>query len=202
VKNFQPISTFDPVPVLNEIMRQPDLWAADTYLSDYQGGPFAETETIFLRFPRAARSEQERANGDEHECVWMDGAIHLPSARPLIFALMSKVQGERLGRVMITKLRPGARIYPHADTPSHAQYWDRYHLVIKSGPGCNFRCGDEVIHMPPCSVWWFQNIHEHEVTNNSADDRIHMIVDIRTSRITAAGLLPTSAKPVLVEAAA
>jgi len=29
-------------------------------------------------------------------------------------------------------------------------------------------------------VWWFDNTQEHEVMNNSADDRIVMIVDIRT----------------------
>jgi hypothetical protein len=28
-------------------------------------------------------------------------------------------------------------------------------------------------------VWWFNNAIEHEVVNNSADDRIHLIVDIR-----------------------
>ena len=29
-------------------------------------------------------------------------------------------------------------------------------------------------------VWWFDNARTHEVVNNSAGDRIHMIVDIRT----------------------
>ena len=31
-------------------------------------------------------------------------------------------------------------------------------------------------------TWWFNNKEVHEVINNSADDRIHMVVDIRTSR--------------------
>ncbi len=31
-------------------------------------------------------------------------------------------------------------------------------------------------------AWWFDNSQEHEVVNNGITDRIHLIVDIRTSR--------------------
>ena len=191
MRNFQPIAMVDTVPLLNQVVRQPHLWKADTYLRDYPQGPFGDTETIFLRFPPASVTELERGEKDQHECVWMDGSLHLPAARPLIFGLMAKVEGERLGRVMINKLAPGGRVFPHADTPAHADYWDRYHVVLQSGPGCNFRTGDETVHMPTGQVWWFQNALEHEVINNSADDRIHMIVDIRTYRADFKGLTPT-----------
>lgn len=191
MRNFQPIAIIDTVPLLNQVLRQPHLWKADTYLRDYPQGPFGDTETIFLRFPPASVTELERGEKDQHECVWMDGSLHLPAARPLIFGLMAKVEGERLGRVMINKLAPGGRVFPHADTPAHADYWDRYHVVLQSGPGCNFRTGDETVHMPTGQVWWFQNALEHEVINNSADDRIHMIVDIRTYRADFKGLTPT-----------
>src|SRR3974377_2593509 len=126
----------------------------------------------------------------------MGGALPLPAARPLIFGLMSRVQGERLGRVMINKVRCGGRIYAHADTAEHAEYWERYHLVLKTAPGCNFRAGAETIHMPVGSVWWFEDALEHEVVNNSVDERIHMIVDIRSSHIDVVGATPTRAIPV------
>lgn len=192
MKGFQALYSVDPVPLLNQIQRQDGLWKADTYLRDYPQGPFGDTETIFLRFPPSSVTEMERGSKDQHECVWMDGALHLPAARSIIFDLMRKMEGERLGRVMVNKLRPGGRVFPHADTPEHAGYWDRYHVVLQSGPGCNFRCGDETVHMTTGSVWWFQNAIEHEVVNNSADDRIHMIVDIRTLRLSFKGLTPTS----------
>lgn len=195
MNNFQMLGTFDPAPLLNQILRQPELWKADTYLRDYPQGPFGDTETIFLRFPPASVSELERGEKDQHECVWMDGWLKLPAVRPILRNLMNAVEGERIGRVMINKLRPGGRVYPHADTPVHAQYWDRYHAVIQSGPGCNFRCGDEVVNMPRGTVWWFQNQHEHEVTNNSDDDRLHLIMDIRTERLEFAGLTPTKLAP-------
>jgi hypothetical protein len=190
--NFQTIGTVNPAPLLNQVLRQPDLWKADTYLRDYPQGPFEDVETIFLRFPPSSVSELERSQKDQHECVWMDGAIHLPAARAMIFQLMTLVDGERLGRVMINKIRPGGRIFPHADTPVHAQYWDRYHIVLQSAQGCTFRCGDETVYMAPGQVWWFQNAIEHEVLNGSAVDRIHMIIDIRTHRMTLRGVTPTS----------
>lgn len=195
MKNFQVIAEIDHAPLLNEILRQPDLWKADTYLRDYPQGPFGEVDTIFLRFPPASVTELERDSRDQHECVWMDGWLHLPSARKIVFGLMAQMQGERLGRVMINRIKAGGHIYPHADTPVHAQYWDRYHAVLKSGPGCNFRCGDEVVNMGTGQVWWFQNALEHEVLNNSDDDRIHLIIDVRTQRLTIAGLTPTAVAP-------
>ena len=163
----------------HRLHRTPELWREDTYLRDYPQGPFGDTETVFIRFPPASVTELERNERDQHECVWMDGAIYVPEARQLALWLMSLVGGERLGRVMINKLRPGGRIYPHADTPAHANYWDRYHLVVQSLPGNQFRCDDETIHMPTGTVWHFRNELEHEVVNNSADDRIHIVCDIR-----------------------
>lgn len=189
--NFQFIGTADVTPLLAQIIRQPQLWRADTYLRDYPQGPFGDTETIFLRFPPASVSELERGQKDQHECVWMDGVVHLPAARQLIFQLMQRVEGERLGRCMINKLRPGGRIYPHADTPVHAEYWDRHHIVLQAEKGSNFRCGEETIHMAQGQAWWFQNAIEHEVVNNSGVDRIHLIIDIRTYRIEAKALTPT-----------
>lgn len=196
MRNFHAIGSADVTALGNQILSKPNLWKADTYLRDYPQGPFGDTETIFLRFPSGSVTEIERGTRDQHECVWMDGVVHLPTARPLILWLMTRVEGERLGRVMINKLRPGGMIFPHADTPEHANYWDRYHLVIQSLPGNTFRCGDETVAMRTGDVWWFQNAIEHEVVNNSAADRIHMIIDIRTFRIEADALTPTKLKAV------
>jgi hypothetical protein len=126
--------------------------------------------------------KEHLANFDQHECVDQEVFKIIPEARPIIFDLMAMVRGERLGRVMVNKIRPGGKIYPHADTPAHSEYYSRFHIVLDSSPGVYFRCGDESVYMETGSVWWFNNKLEHEVINNSAKDRIHMIVDIRTSQ--------------------
>lgn len=181
--NIQPL-----LLALHRLEKSHGVWKEDTYLRDYPQGPFGHTESVILRFPPRSVHEteealrQHEANFDQHENVDQPVFKSLPEARPLIFNLMAAVQGERLGRCIINKLNPGGVIYPHADTPAHAEYWDRFHIVLQSAPGSNFRAGDEWVHMRTGEVWWFNNRIEHEVINNSADERIHLVVDIRTSK--------------------
>ena len=196
MKNFFRLAAgLNMTPLMAQISRLPLLWKADTYLRDYPQGPFEDVETIFLRFPPASVTELERDAKDPHECVWMDGSIHLSAWRPLVFNLMATVEGERLGRVMINKIRPGGVIYPHADTPAHCEYYSRYHYVLQSQPGVLFRCGMENIAMQTGECWWFNNALEHEVINNSQDDRLHLIVDIRGASMKVRGELPTQPVP-------
>jgi Aspartyl/Asparaginyl beta-hydroxylase len=184
MKNFYRLGAgLNMTPLMMELCRQRHLWREDTYLRDYPQGPFNQVETVFLRFPPASVTELERSQKDQHECVWMDGWLHLPAARPLVYALMNQVAGERIGRVMLNKIEPAGRIYPHADTPVHAEYWDRFHYCVQADPGCLFRCGDEQVQMRTGDLWWFQNAIEHEVVNNSASDRIHLIIDVRTQHL-------------------
>ncbi len=198
MKNFLRIAEgIDITPLRLAIARRPELWAEDTFLRLYPQGPFEDVETIFLRFPERIVfddedvAEQERkvalykANMlpgfDQHESIDYPAYAMFPQARDLVLALMTRVGGVRLGRVMINKVRPGGRIFPHADCPEHAGYWNnRLHVVLQSLPGNDFRCEDEHIHMRAGEVWWFNNRLDHEVVNNSADDRIHMVVDIRS----------------------
>jgi len=177
------------MPLLLAIRRRgAEIWKEDTYLRDYPQGPFGEIESVILRFPPRSVHETEDAlknhlaDFDQHENVDQPVFKLLPEARAIVFALMNAVQGERLGRVMINKIAPGGVIFPHADTPAHAEYYSRFHVVLQSSPGVVFRCGDEQVYMATGEVWWFNNKLEHEVINNSGADRIHMICDIRTSR--------------------
>lgn len=189
MKNFYRLSQgANVVPLMAAIARKPEIWKEDTYLRDYPQGPFGEIESIILRFPERSVFETEEAlkahevHFDQHENYDQPVYKLLPEARPLVMGLMNLVGGERLGRVMINKITPGGRIYPHADTPVHAEYWSRHHIVLQASPGLVFRCGDEAPEMRTGDVWWFDNRVEHEVINNGADDRISMVVDIRTAR--------------------
>lgn len=176
-------------PLVNALYRKPDLWKADDFLRKYPQGPFGDTDTVYLRFQdhvQVQSAEEEElykqnklAGHDLHECPWRPEVDQLPEARALIMALMTATGATRLGRCMINRLVPGGKIFRHADSPWHASYWDRYHIVLQSEPGNVFTCGDEQVWMRPGEIWWFQNAIEHEVVNNSADDRIHLVVDLR-----------------------
>lgn len=185
MKNFlQMANGLQVMPLLLAITRRQELWKEDTYLRDYPQGPFKDIESIMLRFPvkSVVQMESELAHIDQHESVDYPPYALLPEARHLIMTLMAAVGGERLGRCMINKIAPGGKIYPHADTPAHVEYYSRFHICLQSAPGVLFRAGDENIYMSPGECWWFDNSKEHEVINNSAVDRIHLIIDIRLSK--------------------
>lgn len=189
MNNFQKLATnVNVLPLLLAIKRRPELWKVDSYLRDYPQGPFGDVESIILRFPPISvhETEEELKNHlstfDQHENVDRPEYKTLHEARDLIMPLMTMVQGERLGRCIINKIQPGGRIYPHADTPAHAEYYSRFHIVLQSSPGVVFISGDEQAYMEQGSIWWFNNKLEHEVINNSGEDRIHLVVDVRTSR--------------------
>lgn len=181
MRNFNLISAnVNVTPLLNAVMRQPELWNQNTLRTTHELTPHKQVDDIWLRFNELTANPADVI--DEHESVNYPAMFALPQARPLIFNLMTIVEGERLGRTLITRLPPGCKIEPHVDGGSHAEYYDRYHIVLQAAIGSKFRAGDEVIQMAPGEVWWFDNAKEHEVINDSQFDRIHLIVDIRTFR--------------------
>lgn len=188
MRNFLRIGQgLEVTPLLLALARKPDLWREDTYLRDYPQGPFGDCDSVILRFPKkivaasAEEAEQHLASTDQHESFDTPSYAQLPEARALVMPLMHYVGGTRLGRVIINRIRPGGRITPHCDTPDHAAYYERHHIVLQSAPGVVFRCEDEQVCMNMGEAWWFDNAREHEVVNNSAVDRIHLIVDVRSA---------------------
>lgn len=157
-------------------MRQPELWDKNTLRTEHPNTAHSEVNDIWLRFNDTTDTSTVI---DGHESIDYPAFLALPQARQIIFDLMRVVEGKRLGRVLITKLKPGKKITPHIDGGSHAAYYSRFHVTLQNQPGSIFRCENETINMVSGDVWWFNNSVEHEVVNNSADDRLTMIVDIK-----------------------
>jgi hypothetical protein len=82
--------------------------------------------------------------------------------------------------VVVTKLPSGAIIYPHVDRGTSAEFYTRYQIALQSRPGALFHCEDETVNFRPGEVWWVNTRVTHSVVNNSDDDRIVCIVDIRS----------------------
>lgn len=173
------------MPLLSALARSPELWNQNLLRTTHQSSPHTQVDDIWLRF-NDLKTYEETADPahvmDQHESINYPAFYALPQARALIFALMARVEGERLGRCIITKLKPGAVIDPHVDSGDHAAYFERYHIVLQSLPGSVFHAGGETVQMRVGEVWWFDNSSMHSVINNSADDRIHLIVDIKACK--------------------
>jgi hypothetical protein len=177
------------------ISMDPELWTADTFLRNYPQGPFGDTDTIMLRFPEIQTGMNEEeiemykqnklAGYDQHESIAYPAWSKLTQAHRFVFDLAQFAQATRIGRVMVNRIRPGGRIFRHADTPEHVRYWRRFHLVIQGQPGAVIYCGaekdgskDETLQMLTGRLFWFRNELEHEVRNESSVDRISMVIDL------------------------
>jgi hypothetical protein len=188
MENFLKIAeNIDIFPLLLAIHRQPDLWNAVPLRTQTPGSPHASASDVLIRFQPLDGSLK-----DPRACVWYDAASRLPQVRPMVYGLMARVEGDRLGRIMLAKLEPGHNIQPHSDVGEHplqyerVPYWGRYHIPLTSDPCVIFRCGQEFLHMQPGEAWHFKNYVEHEVfwTEGYGPEtpaRIHLIVDIHTA---------------------
>jgi len=183
MKNFLKVADgIDTMPLKIMLQCHSELWDENTLRTTHPDTPHAQVSDIWLRFNDLTLCQTASDVLDQHESINYPAFKVLAAARPLVFQLMARVEGERLGRVLITKLAPGGRITPHVDSGDHAEYYERFHVVLQASPGCIFRAGDEQVQMKTGECWWFQNKEMHEVINNSAEDRIHLIVDIKVSR--------------------
>jgi hypothetical protein len=179
MRNFLRIAAgLDVVPLLISLQHHPELWDSENIRKSYdERSPHKDVNDILLRFS----DPSDPKIGDQLVCESTKAWSVLPAAQDLVFGLMGRVRGVMLGRVMVTRLAPGKRILPHADTMGrYANTYKRFHVVLQSEPGCMFRAGDEEVWMRPGEIWDFNAHVEHEVVNASKDDRLHLIVDIRT----------------------
>ena len=193
MRNFQCLAKgVNPTGLLQELASQPELWNQYTVRTHHPQSAHRVVDDVLLRYSRFNSGDDfVEAVCSEIAVVDYPAWYKLPSAHPLIFGLMTQVKGLHLGRVMVSRVAPGVSIPLHTDriAPAElafpdkippAQYYERYHVALQSEPGTVFRCGDEAVYMAPGEVWWFDNQQIHGVENNSAADRIHLIVDIRT----------------------
>ena len=179
MRNFCKIfEGLDVVPLLSALATKPHLWNQNDLRTTFPGSPHAECDDIWLFFNDVPADPLEVANDIlvRPYPAWSE----LPQAHALVFDLMRRVNGVHLGRVLITRLAPGGRIPEHTDQGAPADYYQRFQIAIQALPGCLFGVGEEVVQFSMGECWWIDNCQPHSVVNNSADDRLAMVVDIRT----------------------
>lgn len=173
----------DVIPLTLAIQRQPDLWNVHRQRTQRPGTAHSDVSDIWVRFQDPKQLDQFATGQKEHLSVWYPAYYALPEVRPIVFGLMARVEGEQLGGVLITKISPGGKVEPHTDHGWHVDYYDKFYVSLQSRPGALFYCDDEMICPQPGDVWWFDNRKPHWVENKSDDDRMTLIVCIRTHRV-------------------
>jgi hypothetical protein len=176
----------DVAPLVSLIDSHPELWDAHGLRKNGEGTPHSRMSDIWVRYndiaPYAAAGDFRGFN-DAHVPVWYPAYDVLQSALdPILFPLMARVAGEMLGGVLITRIPADHGIDPHIDIGWHVEYYDKFYLSLRSAPGAIFHCGDESINPAPGDLYHFDNRREHSVKNDSAEDRMTLIVCIRTNK--------------------
>lgn len=170
---------FDPTMVLCQLAQQSQWWNQYPFRTQSAQSPHREAEDIIL-----CAQTPETMEHDPRECVFYPAWQAFETTHEPVFALLARVRAVRLGRVLVTRLAPGAQIYPHADIGpradgymDHEPYWQRFHWCLDADEGSRFTAGDETVHMAPGTVWWFDGTQVHSVENRGSRDRLHLIVD-------------------------
>lgn len=172
MRNFHRLAqSVNVAPLLATLFRHPELWDEDRLRTTMPNTPHADASDIILRFGKPSV--------DDHGPFHSRPSMAVLGALPTALSVMQLVGGSELGRVIITRLPPGGRILPHSDDGQYARLMTRHQVMLQSLPGNTFRCGEDSILPISGELWWFNTELEHEVINNSADDRIVLIVDCR-----------------------
>ena len=167
----------DVKPLRAALAMNPQLWDAQTARTAPEDSPHHGLSDIWARYADPATMREDGS----HDSVWYAPADVLP-VRSLAHYLMSQYQGERLGGVLITRIQPGQVCRPHADQGWHAKFYAKYAIQVEGGEGQAFHFDSEHLVTQPGDVYWFDNAYRHWVTNDSASDRVTLIVCIRTER--------------------
>lgn len=191
MRHFLKIADIDPIPLLLELARQPELWNQNQTRTSHPLSAHRTLDDILLRYNNFELGDDfTKKVCAELEAVNMPAFNLLPAAAPIVFGLMARVCGERLGRVFISRIAPNVSIPPHSDRIPPAEetypdqippavYYERFQVTLQTQPGVVFTAEEEQIYMAPGEIWWFDNEVIHSVENNSDNDRISMVVDIR-----------------------
>jgi mannose-6-phosphate isomerase-like protein (cupin superfamily) len=171
-------SGVDVVPVMLELARASHLWDRNPERRLYPGTPHAAMTDITVRYMPEADVTME-ARRTEHRNVFWPAWHALPSLRPMVFALMTRVQATELGSILITKLPPGKAIEPHSDAGNWAPEFYNCKCHITLAGSALVRCEEDAVVMRQGDIFTFDNLLTHSIENNGDCDRIVVIVSMR-----------------------
>jgi hypothetical protein len=175
VTNFKVIAEgIDTTPILAGLERHPEMWTESTMRQNYVGSEHKDTEAIWLRAPA-----QLRDVFNVIDAVWVKQTIERLGMLGVIEDLGLRIGARLFGRALLVRLKPGGHVTPHIDQGAYAEFYARFHLVVKTPayPRVVYFSGEEDRSFDAGTLFWFNNRVLHEVLNPSDEERIHLILD-------------------------
>jgi Aspartyl/Asparaginyl beta-hydroxylase len=164
------------------ILADTDEWNRYKFRTSNPASPHREVHDIYARYGKMD-STAVQGNTEAFESVWyLDDQEIRAACEPLANAVYQFVQGESLGGVLITKIPAGKQVYRHRDYGWHATFHSKYCVCIAANEQQMFGFDAGGLRSRTGDVFWFDNSLDHWVTNESSEDRISMIVCVKTPR--------------------
>lgn len=175
-------SGFDVTPLLSQLEDHPELWNEHTLRTDRYNTPHHEVSDIWVRFNawKNFNDDAFQFTMEPHDSAWYPCIAKIPGAWSLARKVYRYVHGKQLGGILITRISPGGEVKPHIDSGWHAEHYDKYAVQIKGNKDQSF-CFDAAELRPmPGDLYTFDNSRMHWVKNDSSEERITLIICIRT----------------------
>lgn len=183
MKHLRHIGSSYPVDQLvAELDAHPALWDQIKRRAVQYNSPHDNISDIWVRYNDLSQYPPDVDLGtlsEPHDPVWYPAYEVLPSLREAIFDVMRRVQGERLGAVLITRIPAGSMVKPHIDLGWHAGYYEKFALQLKAAPEQSFCFEGESFVSAPGDLYSFDNNVLHWVVNDSPIERITLICCIK-----------------------
>jgi hypothetical protein len=170
----------DLVLLQTQLHRQPALWGQHTARTGGMG-PFIGTDDIWVRFRAPEELDRPEAFAEPFVPVFYPAWFALPALRPIVFALMARLEAVELGGILITRIPAGQQVKPHDDRgrwhPEH--YLTKCYIPLLSNPFVVSTCAEDIVVMQPGECWIFDNLKTHSTVNDGTTDRVTLIVSLR-----------------------
>jgi hypothetical protein len=99
----------------------------------------------------------------------------------LISPIIEKLEDEIVGksaRVLLIKLGAGKDVALHVDGGDYLSSVRRFHIPIITNDNVFYTVNKETINMKAGECWEINNLKFHSVSNDSEEDRVHLLIDI------------------------
>lgn len=161
--------------IAGELALNHDLYDQIRVRQTFPGTSHSDTQTIYLRGPKAFTPEAYTRAGDSID--YGANLTRLMTLADEVVSAMRCLDAVDVGHVMVVALAPGGYISPHIDEGPYAEHYSRYHLVLTTNDQCVMHCGDESLHMRAGHLYWFNHRKVHAFENNGTSWRVHVIFD-------------------------
>ncbi len=161
-----------------DLNTHPEVWDQYRWRTEHPQSPHREVSDIWCRY-NALENMGPHFN-DEHESVWYPVIDKLPAVKSLCNSVMALQDNHNLAGVLITKIPARAQVYPHVDFGWHAQSTEKIGVLVQGNTDQTFCFENAALRCRAGDCFTFNNSFKHWVKNDSAEDRITLIVCLRS----------------------